>query len=165
MLTMRRIFTYLIIVIGLLASLLLTACDSFLHVEGTVYEWKNAPNDAKGQIYINQKPPQEYDLQPVQFVTLRFLTNEHGWAKPDENRKFRPLLVYGPDNHLDKEAVVRSVSYFGTFEGGWWVVGPGEYHMKIVVENANFYTIEQIFLFRGSEPGKYQFSVVLVRKK
>lgn len=52
--------------------LFLTACDGYLSTDGVVYEWMNAPPDAKGHVYVDEQVPAGRIMLPVSGATVQF---------------------------------------------------------------------------------------------
>jgi hypothetical protein len=125
----------------------LTACDGFLHVEGTVYEWINAPNDAKGQIYIDEAIPDSLTLEPVTDITVWF--GFRGMPADESGKMFHPPPVTNAS---------------GNFSGGW-VVAPGNSTYTVSVDEEGYYSLVKDFAHNGGVGSKARLiNIVLVRK-
>jgi hypothetical protein len=148
----------------ILLSALLTGCDSTLDIKGRIFEWLDAPSNIKGDVYImnvsdfqnhnvhiNETPPQGYNLQPIPNVKVSFWYESKG--------EYFPIRGGYPTSQSN----VISSDTNGIFKE-FWIVAPGKYNLKIIVEKDGYYPIERIFPFNGGDPGTFDFTVLLVHE-
>jgi hypothetical protein len=154
------------LLLGCLTALIIlsTGCDAQFDVKGKVVEWVDAPDNEKGSIYIinvsmtqsgkvfiNESPPEGYSMQPVATANISFFYEWRG--------KYEPIRGGYPTPSKN----TLTSDFQGNFKE-FWVVGPGEYNMKIVVQKDGYYSVERTFLFNGGDPGNFDFTVILVHK-
>ena len=68
--------------------LLITACDGYFAVTGTVYEWVDAPAGNNGEMYADTVPPEGRTIKPIAGASLEFsysnrpvITSDNGTFK------------------------------------------------------------------------------------
>ena len=86
-------------VVLILLTLLLTvsACDGGLGVEGTVYEWVDAPAGNNGEIYVDKAAPAGRMIKPVASASVAFSFRT---ITTSENGTFERGWVVGPGRYM-----------------------------------------------------------------
>jgi hypothetical protein len=101
----RPKFTVLLMSISVILTIpfLLTGCDNTFSQDGKVYEWRDAPTEAVGEIYVDMDVPAGRTLKPLSDVTVSFeyITT----VQTDETGAFHAGGVTGPVPELSKFTV------------------------------------------------------------
>lgn len=79
-------------------SLVFSACDGYLAVEGTVYEWIDAPAGANGEVYVDLDAPTDRIIKPVAdaYVSLGPIDKSAKSTKTDFTGAFKMSRMIGP---------------------------------------------------------------------
>lgn len=125
---MKGISKNSVIIILVVFIMLLSACDGFLGIKGTVYEWTNAPTGETGKIYIDEELPEGIDIKPI--------------ADAD--------ITISPMGSEDSTEIIMSfvgacTDSSGNFEHGY-VVAPTKAKFQIKVEKEAYFTVEREFM-------------------
>ena len=125
----------------LLVTLLpvVSACDGGLFVAGTVYEWVDAPPDAKGDAYVDKPAPGDRIIEPVAGASVSVV-----------------FISESRSNAIKTDAK-------GIFKGNW-VVAPGRYMVDFLVEKEGYHTVQGKFQHDGAKPS-HGLTIFLVRRE
>jgi hypothetical protein len=150
----------LLLIISFLIFLntLLTSCDSFLTVDGIIYDWVNAPSNEQGQIYIQTEPPKGLSLRPVTGATISYY--------------FKNIPPMGPScssaSEREKWILKRDGELTSNSEGifhGFWAVAGNNFPWKVVINKEGYYQIEKEFIYDWETTEEYNFIILLIQKR
>lgn len=108
--------------------------DGAIHVTGAVYEWRNAPSDARSQVFVDESPPSDLDLAPLPAanVTL-FHGADYGALPIDES------TIWKATEYADEQ---------GRFEIQD-ITSPCPFQAAIRVEKPGYEPVTKVFMHRA----------------
>jgi hypothetical protein len=112
-----------LLLILIILPLVFSACiyDGYIDARGTVYQWVDAPEGTKGEIYVDINAPTDRELEPIADASVSF-------------------AIYKPT----------TTDSLGDFHFEY-VCAPERYMMEIRVEKEGYQTLEAKFQHPGDD--------------